>query len=218
MIARTRVKICGCTSTADVAWAVEAGADAVGVIFAASPRQVTLAQAREIVREVPPFVSVLGVMVDPDPEFVADVLALGCVPQFSGDESPEFCAAVARGRYVKALHFERYLVHTAADAEAAADRYPDADLMFDSRGAGLYGGTGTTFSWPLVEDVARGRRVIMSGGLTPHNVATCVRSVRPFAVDVRSGVETHGAKDREKIRAFVRAVREVDEGTSLAET
>jgi phosphoribosylanthranilate isomerase len=218
MKVRTRVKICGCTSIADVEAAVDAGADAVGVIFADSPRQVTLADVRAIVRGVPPFVSLIGVMVNPEPAFVAGVLALGCVPQFSGDESPEFCAEVAGGRYVKALHFERFLVHTAADAEAAADRYPDADLMFDSRGAGLYGGTGTTFSWPLVEGVARRRRVIMSGGLTPDNVATCVRSVRPFAVDVRSGVESHGAKDREKMRAFVRAVREVDEGTSVAET
>jgi phosphoribosylanthranilate isomerase len=149
---------------------------------------------------------------------VAEVLALGCVPQFSGDESPEFCTAAAAGRYVKALHFERYLVHTPADAEAAADRFPEADLMFDSRGEGLYGGTGTAFSWPLVEGVARRRRVIMSGGLTPENVATCVWSVRPFGVDVRSGVETHGIKDRAKMRAFVRAVREIDEGASIAET
>jgi phosphoribosylanthranilate isomerase len=218
MSARTRVKICGCTSLTDVEWAVDAGADAVGLIFAESPRRVSLAEAREIARAVPPFVALIGVMVNPQPAFVADVLALGMIPQFSGDEPPEFCATVAGARYVKALHFERFLVHTAADAEAAADRYPDADLLFDSRGAGLYGGTGTTFSWPLVEGVARRRRVIMSGGLTPDNVATCVRSVRPFAVDVRSGVESHGAKDREKMRAFVRAVREIDEGTSLAET
>jgi phosphoribosylanthranilate isomerase len=218
MNVRTRVKICGCTSVDDVATAVEAGADAVGVIFAESPRQVTLAQARAIVRSVPPFVAVVGVMVNPSPDFVAAVLALGCVPQFSGDETPEFCSANAGGRYVKALHFERFLVHAPADAEAAADRYPEADLLFDSRGAGLYGGTGATFSWPLVEGVARRRRIIMSGGLTPDNVATCVKTVRPFAVDVRSGVETRGVKDRDKMRAFVRAVREIDEGTSLAET
>ncbi len=218
MSARTRVKICGCTSVADVEAAVDAGADAIGVIFAESPRRVTLDEARAIVRAVPAFVTAVGVMVNPEPAFVAGVLALGCVPQFSGDESPEFCAAVAGGRYLKALHFERYLVHTPAHAEAAADRYPDADLLFDSRGAGLYGGTGHTFSWPLVEGVARRRRVVMSGGLTPENVATCVRSVRPFGVDVRSGVETHGVKDHGKMRAFVRAVREVDEGTSLAET
>ena len=215
---RTRIKICGCTSITDVEGAVEAGADAVGVILAESPRRVSLADARTVARSVPPFVAVVGVMVNPDPELVAAVLALGAVPQFSGDESPEFCAAVAGARYVKALHFERYLVHTAADAEAAADRYPEADLLFDSRSAGLYGGTGKTFNWPLVEGVARRRRIIMSGGLVPANVAACVRTVRPFAVDVRSGVETHGAKDQAKMRAFVEAVRAGDEDTTRAET
>lgn len=169
-------------------------------------------------RSVPAFVTVVGVMVNPTAAFVADVLAVGCVPQFSGDETPEFCATAAGGRYLKALHFERYLVHTAADAEAAAARYPDADLLFDSRSAGLYGGTGKTFNWPLVEGVARQRRIVMSGGLVPDNVAACVRTVRPFGVDVRSGVETRGVKDREKMRAFVRAVRATDEETTRAET
>ncbi len=213
------MKICGCASIADVEAAVEAGADAVGLIFAESPRRVTLADARAVARSVPGFVSVVGVMVNPQPAFVADVLALGCVPQFSGDETPEFCTtAAAGGRYLKALHFARYLVHTAADAAAAAARYPDADLLFDSRSAGLYGGTGKTFNWPLVEEVARKRRIIMSGGLVPENVAACVRTVRPFAVDVRSGVETHGEKDRAKMRAFVDAVRETDEEVTRAET
>lgn len=175
----------------------------------------TLADARAIVRSVPAFVALVGVMVNPDPAFVADVLALGCVPQFSGDETPEFCTAVSGGRYLKALHFERYLTHTPAEAEAAAERYPDADLLFDSREPGLYGGTGSTFNWPLVSAIAGRRRIVMSGGLLPENVARCVATVRPFAVDVRSGVETHGAKDRTKMRAFVRAVRETDEGMAL---
>jgi phosphoribosylanthranilate isomerase len=215
---RTRVKICGCTSIDDVEGAVEAGADAVGVIFAESPRRVTLADARAIVRSVPAYVSVVGVLVNPGPALVADILTLGCVPQFSGDETPEFCAAVAQGRYVKALHFERGAAHTVAAAEAKAERYPDADLLFDSRDGALYGGTGTTFSWPLVEGIARRRRVIVGGGLVPDNVAGAVASVRPFGVDVRSGVERDGVKDRSMMRAFVRAVRETDEGTSLAKT
>lgn len=215
---RTRIKICGCTSPGDVEGAVEAGADAVGIIFAESPRRVSLADARALVRSVPPFVSVVGVMVNPGPALVAEILGLGCVPQFSGDETPEFCAAVARGRYVKALHFQHGAVHTPAEAEAMAERYPGADLLFDSRAHGLYGGTGTSFDWPLVSAIARDRRVIVSGGLTPDNVAAAVASVRPFAVDVRSGVERDGAKDRSMMRAFVRAVRQTDEGTSLAKT
>ena len=173
----------------------------------------TVADARAVVRSVPAFVAVVGVLVNPSPALIADVLALGCVPQFHGDESPEFCAANAHGRYVKALHFEHGTRYTAATAEAMAGRYPDADLMFDSRAGALYGGTGTPFDWPLVEGIARHRRVIVSGGLQPGNVAAAVASVRPFGVDVRSGVERDGVKDRELMRAFVRAVRE---GTSLA--
>ena len=215
---RTRVKICGCTSIDDVEGAVEAGADAVGIIFAESPRRVTLADARALVRSVPPFVSVIGVLVNPGPAFVAEILALGCVPQFSGDESPEFCAAIGHGRYVKALHFERGATHSAAAAEAMANRYPEADLLFDSRAGALYGGTGTTFSWPLVEAIAHQRRVIVGGGLVPENVAAAIAGVRPFGVDVRSGVESDGVKDRSKMCAFVRAVRETDEGTALAKT
>lgn len=167
-------------------------------------------------RSVPPFVAVLGVFVNPDEALVAGALELGCVPQFSGDETPAFCDRVARGRYVKALHFEHGGAHSAAGAQAMAERYPAADLLFDSRQGTLYGGTGTAFDWPLVEAIARRRRVVVGGGLVPENVGAAVASVRPFGVDVRSGVETNGVKDRTKMRAFVRAVRETDEGSSLA--
>jgi phosphoribosylanthranilate isomerase len=189
----------------------------VGIIFAASPRKVTLANARAIVRSVPAMVSVIGVLVNPDETFVDDVLSLGMVPQFSGDETPEFCADWANGRYVKAIHFQAGVAYTAADVDAAAANYPDADLLFDSRAGALYGGTGTTFSWPLVEAIARRRRIIVSGGLTPENVADAVRGVRPFGVDTRSGVETNDKKDVDKMRAFVRAVREADKGMLRAE-
>lgn len=185
------------------------------MILAASPRRVSLADARAIVRGVPPFVAVVAVMVNPDAALVEAVRGLGCVPQFSGDEAPEFCSDTAGGRYVKAVHFEHGRRYAAADAAAMAERYPDADLLFDSRAGALYGGTGTTFAWPLVEEIAQRRRVIIGGGLTPENVAGAVASVRPFGVDVRSGVERDGAKDRSLMRAFVRAVRE---GTSLAKT
>ncbi len=177
-----------------------------------------MADARTIVRSVPPYVAVVGVMVNPSPAEVEEILALGCVPQFSGDESPEFCAAVARGRYVKVLHFVHGENYTAQRAEAMAERYREADLQFDSRAGDLYGGTGTSFDWPLVTAIARRRRVIVSGGLNPANVAAAVASVRPFGVDVRTGVERNGAKDMAMMRAFVRAVRETDEGISLAKT
>ena len=157
-------------------------------------------------------------LVDPEPALVAAVLALGWVPQFSGDETPEFCAAVAPERAIKAIHVEAGAAFSSGDAEAAAERYPQAELLFDSRARGLYGGTGTTFDWPPLAALARRRRVIVGGGLEPGNVASAVTGVRPFAVDVRSGVERDGAKDPVKMRAFVRAVRESDEGTQLAQT
>lgn len=191
--------------------AVEAGADAVGVILAdESPRRVTLADARTILRAVPGYVTVVAVLVRPEPAQVAAALELGCLVQFSGDESPEFCAAFGGARFIKALHFDAGRTYEPADADRMAARFPAADVMFDSQVGSRFGGTGTQGPWELIAPVARRRRVIVSGGLTPENVGECVRRVRPFGVDVRSGVETNGVKDREKIHAFARAVRESD--------
>lgn len=148
--------------------------------------------------------------VNPEAADVAVIEALGAIPQFSGDESPERVASLTRGRAIKALHFERGVSYSAADAEALAAAYPEVEAMFDSRAGAQHGGTGTAFSWDIVVPLARRRRVIVSGGLTPETVGACVRGVRPFGVDVRSGVETDGQKDRAKMRAFVRAVREND--------
>lgn len=183
------------------------------MILADSSKRVTLADVRVIVRAVPAYVAVVAVFVQPAPAEVAAALELGCVAQFSGDETPEFCAATAGSRFVKALHFVQGTAYTPADAQAMADRFPTADVMFDSRVEELYGGTGALGPWELIAPVARRRRVIVSGGLTPENVADCVRRVRPFGVDVRTGVETRGVKDMHKVRAFARAVRESDAET-----
>jgi phosphoribosylanthranilate isomerase len=183
------------------------------VILAESPRRVAPADARAIVRAVPPFVSVVAVFVNPDAALVEEARSLGCVPQFSGTESPAFCASASGGRYVKALHVERTADALPADLATLAAAYADADILFDTKSGAMYGGTGTAFAWKIVEPLARTRRVIVSGGLVPENVAACVAAVRPFAVDVRSGVETGGSKDPAKMRAFVRAVRETDEQT-----
>lgn len=181
------------------------------MIFAdGTPKRVTLADARAVIGSLPAYVSVVAVFVRPKPEEVRAALELGCVAQFSGDESPEFCAAVAGPRYIKALHFEAGRSYAPEDADAMAARYPSADLMFDSRVGETFGGTGRLGPWELIAPVARRRRVIVSGGLSPANVGACVRQVRPFGVDVRTGVETGGAKDPQKMRAFVRAVRESD--------
>jgi phosphoribosylanthranilate isomerase len=193
--------------------ATELGVDAVGVIFApASPRCVSAQTGREIAQAVPSFVSLVGVFVDPTAAQVDAALAAGYVPQFSGNESAQACESVAAGPYIKVFHVP---LNSAAGLDPAdfarsADRYAHATWMFDTSVAGKHGGTGRTFDWNLVRAVAGERRIIISGGLTADNVGACIRHLRPYGVDVRSGIETDGAKDSLKMRAFVRAVKEAD--------
>jgi phosphoribosylanthranilate isomerase len=207
--ARTRVKICGITTVDEALFTVDAGVDALGMILADSPRRVSIERVQEIVRAIPAFTTSVAVFADTSFAQVSDAIRVGCVPQFCGDESPEECEKVAAGAYVKVCRVD--MKNADADVIARfADRYPRATLLFDSHVAGLRGGTGTVFDWDLVRAVATRRRVIVSGGLTPENVGECLRRLRPYAVDVRSGVETNGKKDPERIAAFVRAVREAD--------
>ncbi len=182
------------------------------MILGPSARRVTAADARAIARALPAFVSPVAVFVNPTRADVDDARAWGFVPQLSGDEDPAFCAAIGP-RYVKALHVEPGVERLSDDLAALADAFPDGDLLCDTRIAGAYGGTGRTFAWTAVESLVRRRRVIVSGGLTPENVAACVVALRPFGVDVRSGVERDDRKDPARMRAFVRAVRETDAST-----
>ncbi len=206
---RTRIKFCGLTCAADVALAVEAGAAAGGFITAPCPRRVELELLPELAAAVPSFVTKIGVTVSPGEAEAALLLDLGFTLQFSGDEPAELCERLARGRaYLKAFHV-RPLAND-APAPAARGGYLHATGLFDSRVDARYGGTGVPFLWQLVEAAAASRPVVVSGGLTPDNVGACIRSVRPYAVDVRSGIETAGRKDRAKMFAFVRAVREAD--------
>jgi phosphoribosylanthranilate isomerase len=207
--ARTRVKICGIATFDEALLAVAAGVDALGMILAESPRRVSMERVREIVRAIPAFATPVAVFADPSFAQAEEAIRIGCVPQFCGDELPEECERVAVSAYVKVCRMD--MENADADAIARfADRFPRATLLFDSHVAGLRGGTGTVFDWDLVRAVATRRPVIVSGGLTPENVGECVRRVRPYAVDVRSGVETNGKKDPERMAAFVRAVREAD--------
>ena len=209
---RTRVKICGCTSVGDVALAVEAGADAVGVILAErSERRVSIERFRDIAQSVPALTTLVAVFVDPPASLVDEALHAGAVPQFHGDEPAEACEAFAAGPYLKAFHVDARRAYDAQEFERLARPYEHATWMFDTAGDdGRSGGTGRTFAWQFARRLAGDRRLVMSGGLTPENVGACVREVRPYAVDVRSGVETNGMKDPEKVRAFVRAVRTVE--------
>jgi phosphoribosylanthranilate isomerase len=202
---RTRIKICGITRVEDARAAAELGVDAVGLVFyGASPRNVGLEQARAVIAAVPPFVTVVGLFVDPAAEHVASVLrtcALGLL-QFHGDETPGFCGAFGLP-YIKAqrVKADTDLVQSLSPYHAARG------WLLDAYHDQLYGGTGKSFDWKLIpRNLAR--PIILSGGLTPDNVAEAVRQVRPWAVDVSSGVEAEkGIKDAAKIAAFIAGVK-----------
>lgn len=204
----TRIKFCGCTSWDDVQLALDAGADAIGMIFADSPRRIAWDAARDIAGRIPSHVTPVGVFVNPTFDDIHAVRELfpHCLVQLSGNEVPGFAASVG-GTVIKAVHVGD---ETAEEMARICDRYAPSLVLFDTKVAGRYGGTGMAFDWRNVAALARWRPVMIAGGLTPENVGECVRAVRPFAVDVRSGIETSGRKDARKMRDFVRAVREGD--------
>ena len=200
-----KVKICGVTNAADALAAVDAGADALGFMFyAPSPRCVTHERASEIIRELPPFVAKVGVFVNPAENEVRQAItecALDTL-QFHGEETPEFCRRFGL-KVIKAFRIR--------DAESlrATAAYPAEAWLLDSYVAGQLGGTGARFNWDLATEAARRHRaVILAGGLTPENAAEAVRKVRPYGLDVSSGVESSpGKKDATKIRAFIAAAK-----------
>ncbi|MFY9781390.1 MAG: phosphoribosylanthranilate isomerase [Candidatus Baltobacteraceae bacterium] len=208
----TRVKFCGMTSAQEIALACEAGADAVGVILAPSERRVTLEQARALAAATPAALSFVTVLVDPSP---AELAAIArelprATLQFHGHEPAELCRSTGLP-FVKVVRAsEAAAADPASLLRSLAETYSGGLLMLDSGTAQRPGGTGKTFPWSIAAQAAKTLDVVVSGGLTPKNVAACVREVRPYAVDARSGVETGGRKDAEKMRAFVRAVREAD--------
>jgi len=201
-----RVKICGITRPQDMHAACDAGADALGFVFyEKSPRHVTIAAAAELVCALPPFVQSVGLFVNADPEFIESVLR--SVPldllQFHGDETPADCARFGRP-YIKAVRVNQDtdLLKYAADFEAARG------LLLDAYVPGVPGGTGERFDWSLIPANLT-KAVVLSGGLTPDNVAEAVEQVRPWAVDVSSGVEAaKGIKDAHKIAQFIAKAKE----------
>ncbi|MDP2181647.1 MAG: phosphoribosylanthranilate isomerase [Actinomycetota bacterium] len=205
---RTRVKICGLTSAADAAGAVRAGADAVGVLLAESPRQVSVSEAEEILAAVPPFVARVGVFVDAPADYVeAAVRRLGLhAVQFHGDESPEQCAA-APAPVIKVLK-----VGTGFDSSVVEPyRGSVAAVLLDTYELAKSGGTGKTFCWQGITSLPGWAPFVLAGGLTPGNVGEAIATLCPYAVDVSSGVEERPrAKDRLLMQAFVAAVRAAD--------
>jgi phosphoribosylanthranilate isomerase len=204
---RTRIKICGLTREADVDAAVDAGADAIGfVLYDKSPRFVDLARATALARRLPPFVTPVGLFVNATAAQVSEALAE--VPQlllqFHGDESPESCAAHARP-YLRAAR-----MLAGFDLLDFADRFHHAQaLLLDAHVDG-YGGGGKVFDWSLIP-AGVSHPLVLSGGLHAGNVVDGILQVRPWAVDVSSGVEqTKGVKDAGLMRRFCDQVREAD--------
>lgn len=201
-----RVKICGITRLQDLHAACDAGADALGFVFyEKSPRHVSIAAAAALLRELPPFVQAVGLFVNAEPAFIESVLQ--AIPldllQFHGDETPADCVRFGRP-YIKAVRVNRDtdLLKCAADFDAARG------LLLDAYVPGVPGGTGERFDWSLIPP-ALPTPIILSGGLTPDNVAEAVRRVRPWAVDVSSGVEvTKGIKDAYLIAQFIAKAKE----------
>jgi phosphoribosylanthranilate isomerase len=198
------IKFCGCTSATDAALAAECGADAFGMIFAPSRHRITFEAAEGIARHLPPKISPVAVFVNPTEEEVESVQELfpNAFLQFSGEETPEFVEGYGE-RAFKAIHLD----DRSANVRERAERYRAAFLLFDARHDGMAGGIGGSFDWNQVADIAAQRRVIIAGGLTPENVADCISRAHPFGVDVSTGIETAGAKDAAKMRAFGAAVR-----------
>jgi phosphoribosylanthranilate isomerase len=215
MNSRTRIKICGLTREADVVAAVEAGADAIGfVLYEKSPRHVSIDRAAQLARQLPPFVTAVGLFVNAEPGTVERAVAAipGLLLQFHGDEAPADCRRTARP-YLRAVRMAPDL-----DLLDFARPYPDAQgLLLDAHVEG-YGGGGKVFDWSLIpRDVPL--PLVLSGGLHAANVIEGMLRVRPWAVDVSSGVESaKGIKDAVAMRRFCDSVRDTDARIADAES
>jgi phosphoribosylanthranilate isomerase len=204
---RTRIKICGLTRREDVELAVALGADALGfVLWPGSPRFVAPALLRQLTEGLPPFVASVGLLVNASREEILAALGSGHLSmlQFHGDEAPEDCLGYGRP-YLRAAR-----VTSRLDLLEFAHRHRGAQaILLDSHSAS-FGGSGKAFDWSLIP-AELAPRVVLSGGLNAQSVAGAITSVRPYAVDVSSGVEASpGIKDRERLRAFFAAVAQAD--------
>ncbi|BBO60120.1 phosphoribosylanthranilate isomerase [Mycoavidus sp. B2-EB] len=216
--ARTRIKFCGLTRPQDIEQAVSLGVDAIGFVFyPASARALSFSRAAELARYVPPFVSLVGLFVNPDAAMLRQ--AIEAVPlsivQFHGDETPAQCltlAASVRLPWLRALHVNASGLAESAALLETAHHYAAADgLLLDTFSDG-YGGSGQSFDWSCIP-TALASRIILSGGLNAENIRDAIMRVRPYAVDVSTGIEVleiKGVKDHSKMAAFMRAVKAAD--------
>ena len=200
----TRIKICGTTNLDDALIAVEAGADALGFIFVPNtPRYLHPDEAAKIIEELPPFITTVGLFVNAEQKEI-DTIANNCsldAIQLHGEEPPELCVTLNR-RVVKAFR-----VKDESSLSRLRDYHVRAYLL-DTYVKGTMGGTGKVFDWNLAVKAKQYGRIILAGGLNPHNIASAILRVRPYGVDVSSGVEASpGRKDPAKVKAFIGAVR-----------
>jgi len=200
-----RVKICGITDLKAAMAAVDAGADALGFVFAKSPREIDGEKARSIAVRLPPFVAKVGVFVDAPVEIVKQIIVycgLDAI-QLHGSESPEYCTKVkmAGRKIIKAVSVRGY------ESLRVMKHFPVDAVLADTFVPGRAGGTGKSFDWKYLANNKPSLPLILAGGLTPENVRQAIAELKPYAVDVSSGVETNGVKDANKIRAFIREVK-----------
>ena len=193
-----KVKICGITCKEDAEAAVRFGADAIGFVFADSPRKITPVVAKDIISSLPPFIATVAVFVNENEKEVrriADFCGISIL-QFHGDETPSYCNKFPR--VIKAFR-----IKGREDIEKIRE-YNVSAWLLDTYCEGKYGGTGVPFDWDIARELTKEGRVILSGGLTPENVAGAIKAVSPYAVDVSSGVQEYpGKKDHKKIKKFI---------------
>ncbi|MBC8228174.1 phosphoribosylanthranilate isomerase [bacterium] len=202
----TKVKICGITNLDDALAAVEFGADAIGFVFVPNtPRYIESAKAAEIIARLPPFVTTVGLFVNDSQEHIKQI-ANQCklnVLQLHGQESPDFCLQFNR-KVIKAFRVKDQ------ESLTVLPKYTVSAYLLDTYVKGTMGGTGVTFDWRLALDAKKYGPVILAGGLNPENVAKAIQQVRPYGVDVSSGVEAEpGKKDHGKIKDFIAAAKSV---------
>lgn len=206
MLQNIKIKICGITNIEDALLAVELGADALGFIFSESKRKITLPEAEKIASCLPPFVTCVGVFVNEFPEKVAEVF-LNCkinAFQLCGDESPLYCQNFPNTTVIKGFRMK-----DEKSLEKIRDYETVDAILLDTFTEGEFGGSGKTFNWNLAVEAKKFQKpIILSGGLTPENVGEAISKVKPYAVDVCSGVELYpGKKDPQKMKLFIEEVK-----------
>ena len=204
----TRIKVCGITNLEDARAAADLGADALGFIFVPdTPRYIEPEAAKRIIRDLPPFITTVGVFADVPPEVILRTVStcgLNAV-QLHGCETPEYCSEINGPKLIKAFRVKD------GNSLSTIPAYRVSAYLLDTYVKGKKGGTGEMFNWDLAIEAKKYGRIIVAGGLTPENVAQAIRRVRPYAVDVGSGVEARpGKKDHSKVKAFIENVKACD--------